>query len=162
MTTTAAAIANKQLIDRLNAAATVDELAAVLATIADIRPGDGRAPGFPTDSADGDYYNGHLFATFAAGRYAMTEMRHLNQSTLALWNELDQRNRAAAAEERDAARTARADRGRGRPEIGRRVEVRLPEWLIAIVEARADAEGVTRADVLRALVMAGHDATKNA
>lgn len=43
-------------------------------------------------------------------------------------------------------------RGPGRPEIGPAIQVRLPEDLLAAVDARADAEGVSRAEMVRMLL----------
>ena len=43
-------------------------------------------------------------------------------------------------------------RGPGRPEIGVRVEVRLPEDLLAAVDARAEDDGVSRAEMVRVLL----------
>jgi hypothetical protein len=40
----------------------------------------------------------------------------------------------------------------GRPEIGPKIEVRLPENLLTKVDARADAEGVSRAEMVRMLL----------
>jgi len=44
------------------------------------------------------------------------------------------------------------ERGPGRPEIGPAIQVRLPEDLLAAVDARADAEGVSRAEMVRMLL----------
>ena len=46
-------------------------------------------------------------------------------------------------------------RGRGRPEVGPRIPVRLPPHVLAHVDAWADAEGVTRAEAIRRLLTAG-------
>ena len=46
----------------------------------------------------------------------------------------------------------REERGPGRPEIGPAIQVRLPEALLAAVDARADAEGVSRAEMVRMLL----------
>jgi len=43
--------------------------------------------------------------------------------------------------------------GRGRPPIGDRIEVRLPESALAILDARAAAEGTTRAAQIRRLLI---------
>ena len=44
------------------------------------------------------------------------------------------------------------ERGPGRPEIGPAIQVRLPENLLTKVDARADAEGVSRAEMVRTLL----------
>ena len=44
------------------------------------------------------------------------------------------------------------ERGPGRPEIGPAIQVRLPENLLTKVDARADAEGVSRAEMIRELL----------
>lgn len=44
------------------------------------------------------------------------------------------------------------ERGPGRPEIGPTIQVRLPENLLTQVDARADAEGVSRAEMVRMLL----------
>lgn len=43
-------------------------------------------------------------------------------------------------------------RGPGRPEIGARVEVRLPDGLLARIDARAEERLATRAEVIRELL----------
>ena len=45
-------------------------------------------------------------------------------------------------------------RGRGRPVIGRRVPVVLPEDLIADLDAYASQHGISRAEAVRALLVA--------
>lgn len=45
--------------------------------------------------------------------------------------------------------------GPGRPEIGPEVKVRLPADVLAAVDARAEAQSVTRAEALRRLITAG-------
>lgn len=44
------------------------------------------------------------------------------------------------------------ERGPGRPEIGPAIQVRLPEDMLAAVDSRADAEGVSRAEMVRMLL----------
>lgn len=39
--------------------------------------------------------------------------------------------------------------GKGRPYIGERYEVRYPPDLLAALDQRAEAEGITRAELLR-------------
>lgn len=54
--------------------------------------------------------------------------------------------------------TADKPRGRGRPRIGERVELQVPDDMLAQVDARACAEGVPRAEMLRRLIAAALDA----
>lgn len=42
----------------------------------------------------------------------------------------------------------------GRPEIGRKVEVRLPDEILKAVEDEADRQGVRRAELLRSIITA--------
>lgn len=49
-------------------------------------------------------------------------------------------------------------RGRGRPRIGERVELQVPDDMLAQIDARATAEGVPRAEMLRRLLAAALDA----
>lgn len=44
------------------------------------------------------------------------------------------------------------ERGRGRPPIGARVELRLPDEVLAAVEAEADEFGMKRAEMLRWII----------
>ena len=44
------------------------------------------------------------------------------------------------------------ERGPGRPEIGPTIQVRLPEDLLAQIDAKAEAENVSRAEMVRALL----------
>lgn len=46
-------------------------------------------------------------------------------------------------------------RGRGRPPVGVRVDVRLPTDVLAEVDAAATDEGVPRAEMLRRLIVSG-------
>jgi hypothetical protein len=50
-----------------------------------------------------------------------------------------------------------AVRGRGRPAIGAPVNVRLPEDLLAWIDAGADAAGVKRAEFIRATLEAARE-----
>lgn len=47
------------------------------------------------------------------------------------------------------------ERRPGRPATGTRVEVRLPDEILASVDTRAEADGITRAALIRRLVEAG-------
>lgn len=51
-------------------------------------------------------------------------------------------------------------RSAGRPEVGRPVNIRLGDDLLAEVDAYANAEGIKRAEALRQLVRRGLHRTK--
>jgi len=46
-------------------------------------------------------------------------------------------------------------RGPGRPKIGERVTVRLPAAMLERVDALAEADGITRAEMIRRLALLG-------
>lgn len=46
----------------------------------------------------------------------------------------------------------------GRPPIGPAINMRFPEEVLAEIDARAEAEGVKRAEMIRRLVRTGLDA----
>lgn len=58
--------------------------------------------------------------------------------------------------------TAAADhRGPGRPSTGVRVDIRIPADLLDVIDAEAEQDGITRAELIRGIllhwsVMAGH------
>lgn len=45
-----------------------------------------------------------------------------------------------------------ADRGPGRPTTGTRIEVRVPGWVLTLIDGRAAAEAKTRAEVVREML----------
>lgn len=138
------------LIARINATSTPDQLAAILATITHLD-----RPGFPDNLPDGDYFDGLFIATHQAGRrIGITQIHHLAPYVLTLWGELDAQQQTDQADDDATAGEAR----RGRPEIGPRVPVRMPSWMIRLVDQYADRHGVTRAEAARALIAAGHRA----
>lgn len=47
------------------------------------------------------------------------------------------------------------ERGPGRPPVGTQVKVRVPDETLAALDARAEADGITRAALIRRLVEAG-------
>ena len=71
---------------------------------------------------------------------AYTDIHSLPNDAFALWGE---------------ARTALRTRERGRPEVGRRVDVRLPESTIGILDRWAAREGIGRAEAARRLIYMG-------
>lgn len=150
--------AHRQLLDRLNGAETADQLAAVLGTVTHLDK-----PGFPLNLPDGDYYDGAFYATFRGGEYAMTQTYGgprdvLTERFWSLREELHRRDVERRHAERDAARdTADAEKAarRGRPEIGRPIQVRMPEWLIASIDRYADKHDLTRPEAIRKLIVAG-------
>ena len=147
--------AHTDLIARINAAASADELAAILDTITRLD-----RPGFPTDLADGAYFDGLFIGTMREGQLAaVTQIHHLAPHVLTLWGELDAREADARYAAADAERAER-DARRGRPEIGRPVQIRLPDWLLALVDRYADERDVSRAEAVRELVAAGHRAVR--
>lgn len=161
MSKKAATTAHQQLIARFNAITTVDELDDFLAN--DVQQ---CKVGFPLDLPDGHYFDGAFFATFRSGEHVMTriqgwpaEFDHI----WPLWDQLNTRKRAERDAQRDAERDAtdeeRAER-RGRPVIGRPVQIRLPEWLIRQIDLYADANDLTRAEAARKWLVAGHAAIK--
>ena len=140
------------LIDRINAATPPASLATVLADITHLDQ-----PGFPSDLADGHYFDGLFIATVKAGHLATTQIHHLAPHVLTVWGELDAQQRDATLAAQDADREER-DARRGRPEIGRRIPVRMPDWLIRLVDDYADAHAMPRAEAARHLIVAGHRA----
>lgn len=82
----------------------------------------------------------------------------------------DQLNSSQAGEDRDAReaenRAAKEEyeagmRGPGRPEVGRMVNVRMPEALIDGLTAEAEREGVPRAECIRRMLYLGLASTPN-
>jgi Ribbon-helix-helix protein, copG family len=53
---------------------------------------------------------------------------------------------------RDWRRISRAARSAGRPGIGKPITVRLPDDLVATIDAKADRLGMPRAEVIRMLL----------
>lgn len=146
--------AHTDLIDQINAVTTTADLATLLAGITHLD-----RPGFPGDLADGNYFDGFFFATFEGGRRAMTQIHQLAPHVLTIWGELDADQRDADYAAKDAARAEiDAARGRGRPEIGRLVQIRMPDWMIRLVDRYADEHDMKRAEAARHLIAAGHRA----
>lgn len=57
----------------------------------------------------------------------------------------------------DAVDVVVSARGRGRPPVGKTIEVRLPDTLRAALDAHAKAEGVPVAEAARRLIAGGLD-----
>lgn len=148
--------AHTALIDRINAVTTPAALAAILASITHLD-----RPGFPDNLPDGAYFDGLFIATVTAGRLATTQIHQLAPHVLTVWGELDARQRDVDHSAADANRAER-DARRGRPEIGRPVQIRLPEWMIRLVDTYADAHDMSRAEAARHLIAAGHRAVQAA
>lgn len=146
--------AHTALINRINGVTTTAQLAAVLDNITRLD-----RPGFPNDLADGDYYDGFFFATMRDGKLAVTQHHHLAPHVSTIWAELDEQQRADRHAAQDADRAER-DARRGRPEIGRAVEIRMPDWMIRMVDRYADQHGLTRAEAARSLIAGGHRAVR--
>jgi hypothetical protein len=162
MSKTAARRAHQNLIARINAAATSAELAAILDTVTMFDE-----PGLPLDLPDGHYHDGAFLATFRGGEYVTTMTRGrpagpLNDRVWDLWSEVEAARLAARDAERDGEQAAADAARRGRPEIGRPVQIRFPEWLLASVDRWADAHDMTRAEAMRKLVLAGKEALDKA
>lgn len=153
--------AHSRLIARFKALKTADELERFLAAVVELPK-----PGFPANLADGDYFDGAYLATVRGGEHAMTlvlgrpaEYDHI----WPLWDQMASRRTDDLAAQRDAGRDADDDElasRRGRPQIGRPVQIRLPEWLLRLVDQYADANDLTRAEAARKLIVAGHQAIK--
>lgn len=135
-------------IATLTNATTTEQLSAALAGFTRLD-----APGFPDDLADGRYFDGFFFATKIDGQLAVTEMRSLPDRTADLWAQLDREQREQAEEEQLVTDVRR---GRGRPQIGRAISVRLPDWRIQALDRDAKAAGVERPELIRALISAGY------
>lgn len=145
--TSTAETAHRDAINALTAAATTAELAVAIATFTHLDK-----PGFPNDLADGRYYDGTFFATMTGGQLQVTQVHQLPRHTMALWAELDEEQRAARDREQFLAEEADERRGPGQPPIGRPVPVRLPAWLITKLDRTAEAEGTSRARLIRDLI----------
>lgn len=156
--TQTAEAAHNTIINRLRAATTPAELAGVLADITELN-----TPGFPDNSADGSYFDGRFIATFASGKSRMTDIWAIGHDFITLLGEIQLSRKADRDAQRDAERaTADTEKlaRRGRPEIGRPVQIRLPEWLLDTIDRYADAHDLSRAEAMRKLIIAGHLALK--
>lgn len=148
-------------IATLTDATTTSQLAAAVAAFTDLRQDaePGTAPGVPDDAPDGQYFNGfHLF-TKTSNQLHATEVRSLPRHTLDLFAQLDQERRNEREEEQLVAEVRR---GRGRPQIGRAISVRLPDWRITALDRDAQAAGVDRPELIRALIGAAYATLRTA
>lgn len=145
--TTPAQADHQAAYDALTSATTTDELAAAIATFTRME-----APGFPDDLADGRYFDGFYFATMTSGKIAVTKAYSLPLATMNLWEQLHVQQRAGSERVQMLAEDDAERRGPGQPPIGRPVPVRLPAWLIESLDREAEAEGKTRARLIRDLI----------
>lgn len=126
-----------ELMDRITAATTVDEMTAARSVITMTETGRGWAD----DQAPGHYYNGHLLVTIAADNSrAYTDMFGIPHPARLLWEQ---------------AIEAETVRERGRPAIGRPIQVRLPQKTISTLDRWAAQEGISRSEAVRLLINMG-------
>jgi hypothetical protein len=146
------AAAHGTAIDSLVGAETPAGLGAALEAFRDLRSGaaPGTAPGVPWDAEDRHYCNGYHLFTKVGDELAATAINMLPPRTLGLWAALDQLHREQT-ENQDLSRGG--EDGPGQPSIGRPTPIRLPEWLIKILDNEANAEGISRARHVRNLIL---------
>jgi len=113
------------------------------------------------DAPDGHYSNGYHLFTKHGGEVAATAIHSLPNRTLDLWARLDEERRTQSQTRRLVDEAAAERGGPGQPPIGRPVPVRLPEWLITLLDTEAAETGISRAQLIRDLVMEAH-ATRRA
>lgn len=151
----ATAAAHSAAIETLVRAKTPATFGRALNAFRDLRVGApaGTSPGVSWEAEDGNYWNGHLFFTKVGDELASTAVDHLPPRTFELWAKLDQLQREQV-EIRNLVHTAKADRdGPGQPPIGPPTPVRLPTWLIAVLDTEAAEEGISRARHIRNLIL---------
>lgn len=141
-------------IATLTNATTTTALATALDAFTDLRIGarPGTAPGVPTDAPDGAYQNGYHLLTKTGTQISATAIHDLPDHTLDLLGQLAQEQRDEREQEQLADDLAEERRGRGRPAVGRAIPVRLPTWRIDILDRDAQAAGIGRAELIRALI----------
>nr|WP_221382482.1 hypothetical protein [Actinoplanes polyasparticus] len=158
----AAATAHADAISTVIAASTVAELCAALDQFGDLRRGatPGTAPGVSDDAPDRHYTNGYHLFTKRGRDVAATAIHSLPNHTLELWARLDEERRTHSETRRLIDDAAAERSGPGQPPIGRAVPVRLPEWLITLLETESREAGISRAQLIRELVMEGRAARR--
>lgn len=153
---------HEAFLARLDNAADPGEFARILAEITHIGPIDGTAPGFPTDATPGTYYNGmHFMTTAADGSTWYSDKHQMSPRTMELWQQAADVQRAEDWWIADAQRQVAERNRRGRPEIGRPVEIRLPAWMIHSIDQYAEAHDLKRAEAIRQMLQAGMMALKD-
>lgn len=162
MTTKADAIAaHHTALNRITAATTTAELAAALDTIKH------ESTGLKFEGPDGTYWDAKagFFVTYLDGQFAMTQVHQaLPAATMTLWGQLEDERRAVAEQQNAAAELAADDQDaarRGRPSIGDVVQIRLPKWLLKLVDAEASAEGLKRSEYIRRLIVEARTARRS-
>jgi hypothetical protein len=120
-------------------------------------------PGFPDDSAPGTYWDGHLLMTQArdgsrsyitadqmTAREVDGELRFHQ-----LWTEAFESKQREDEFVAKAAHQVAEQGRRGRPEIGKAYDVRLPDWRIKTIDQYAERHDLKRAEVIRRAIDAG-------